>query len=129
MASQRVPFNLHRAGQRIYRLVLNAASQAWPDLHFCGDGLPVPGAIHIPRTGATHSSSHFFYEGVRYGSANNSRGLKSQYGYIDSRRPVKIDTILTITINDHDGQERCAHFALVQRFSEPKRIPSFPWDL
>ncbi|CCO38035.1 hypothetical protein BN14_12198 [Rhizoctonia solani AG-1 IB] len=80
---------------------------------FCNNHLPI-GLQHIRFYGygapPQEGLGIQIHPGVRYGSANHSRGFNSRYGYIDDRIPVVIQGIYESTVAVRDEQ------------------PVFPWN-
>ncbi|KEP46825.1 transposase family Tnp2 protein [Rhizoctonia solani 123E] len=125
--SAKVDFNKHEHRQ-FYRLLVDYCNQHNPfeNTVFYGHGIPQPNGHYLHPKSSTVCYSHFFRYGVRYGSANNHRGRKSQYGYIENRIPVIIQGIYETTV-EIQGQEHKFLAVMVQRFVAPAAEPLFPW--
>ncbi|KAF8596318.1 hypothetical protein BDV93DRAFT_67352 [Ceratobasidium sp. AG-I] len=127
-APAKVDFQAREHAQ-FYRLMLQFCNDHNPfdGVVFYGAGRRPPGGIYLRPTGSTHSYSHFFRHGVRYGSANHYRGKKSRFGFIQNRVPVIIRGIYKTTF-EINGEEHNFSAAMVQCFVMPERQPVFPWD-
>lgn len=128
ISTQSVEFNLYKAGHGIYEKVTTFESWIWPGLHLYGDGLAVPGGIHIPRTGATRACSHFYFEGVWYGSAHHHCGRSSPFVYIQQCQPVWVEQVISVKLTNTNGQERESLMVVVQSYRAPTLKPAFSWE-
>lgn len=70
--------------------------------------------------------SYMEYNGIRYGAYEHTSGRGYCYGYIDQRRPVRIERILHIEF-PAEPEMHCV-CALVRPFELPRTEPHFPWD-
>ncbi|EUC60381.1 transposase family Tnp2 protein [Rhizoctonia solani AG-3 Rhs1AP] len=134
LATAPAQVNFREKHREYYQLMVNFCNHHRPEalrgVVFYGfGGAPDEGElqVHIRSKRSTLSYPHFRRRGIRYGSANHHRGLRSRYGYIHGRVPVLIQGIYETTVEVRD-QEYKFLAIMVQRFVPPDEEPAFPWN-
>ncbi|QRW20897.1 Transposase family Tnp2 protein [Rhizoctonia solani] len=99
------------------------------NVHFYGYGAPPPEGIQVQLhpSRSTLAYPHFRRYGVRYGSANHTRGFGSRYGYIDDQTPVIVQGIYESTVTVL-GEQYKFLAVMIQKFVAPAEPPAFPWN-
>ncbi|KAF8606147.1 hypothetical protein BDV93DRAFT_437595 [Ceratobasidium sp. AG-I] len=118
-----ININLRASG--LYPLILGYCDRLWPEDNVHGDGGAIQDGLQLSSTGSIKSYASVILHGRRYGASLHSRGQRASLAYVEGRRPVQIDYILTLAIPDC---ERSANILLVRRFLSPEKIPTLPWD-
>ncbi|KIK91508.1 hypothetical protein PAXRUDRAFT_797245 [Paxillus rubicundulus Ve08.2h10] len=126
---QKKQLNVHVLGEEVYGLILEYLQHRW-----CGTDM-IHADVVLTNTGICFmgdvtSFANITVDALWYGAANEPRGRRGRYAYIDGRNAVEIQWIFTITM-----QSRAHHVpltttvAMVRRFVTSVDIPAFPWDL
>ncbi|KZV63186.1 hypothetical protein PENSPDRAFT_758171 [Peniophora sp. CONT] len=126
-AADPVQFPSYKAKVNIrdmYDMLLDYARTLWPHARIKSDrGMSEGDLVFYPWQVSAYPTVRV--RGVKYGASTHPHGEKQCYGYIEGRRAVRIEYILSIALTE----ELTSNVAIVRRFETDERIPSAPWDL
>lgn len=127
VSRQSETISLQRLSRSLYVLVLSYLRKLWPHIPLIdcaslddGDGF----------TGEVRSHTSVLSGGILYGAGCTSRGEKTRFGYMDTRRAVEISLICTYThprIDNPHLADTCS-FGVVRRLVCDDSVPMMPWD-
>ena len=100
----------------------------FPDGQIVSDGGESKDGI-IFQSSNTRCYATVNVRGVKYGAITNNRGKHCCHGYIEGRRAVQFEYILSISIPQGNAPPINLDVAIVRRFRDIDNCPIMPWSL